>query len=128
MQPNHTAAQRKLLAAEAIRIGQINLARSRVATEEIRKYALDNKLDVHLIQKPYTHKNRVTGLGPGARFVQKNHGTPWAAIAMYKEDCTVVHLKYVTTTELAVIHIDTGTIKVNLVSLYCKVAQETKKK
>ena len=108
---------------DEIRIGQINLARSRVATEEIAKYAIQNGLDVLQIQEPYTHKDRVTGLGTGIKIAQAEHGTPWVAVAILRDDFTVVHLEHTTTTRIACIHLSTEDIRINLVSLYCKVSR-----
>ena len=68
-----------------VAIRQINLAIAQLATHEINHYAITNKLDVLLIQEPYTHQGRVTGLGPGVRVAQASNGTPWAEIAVYRD-------------------------------------------
>ena len=43
---------------------------SRVAAEEICKYAIENGMDVLLVQEPHTHKGRVTGLGTRVKIDQ----------------------------------------------------------
>ena len=97
-----------------------------MATEEISRYAIETNLDVLLIQEPYTYKDRVFGLGTGVKIVQAERGTPWAALAVFRRDCTVTQLGHITTTQLAALHIQASGISVNLVSLYCKATKESK--
>ena len=102
-----------------IRIGQINLARSQVATDEIQQLATTNRIDVLLVQEPYTHQGRVVGFGPGAKIIQAEKSVPWAAVVVFRDDWTVTKLGHITTALLAATHIWTGKIGVNLASLYC---------
>ena len=110
-----------------LKIGQINLARSRVATEELSRFTVESGLNVVLVQEPYTHKGRVTGLGTGTRIAQAALGTPWAAIAVYREDCTVVQLENVTTNYLAAVHVAMGSLRINLVSTYYRAYRTNKR-
>ena len=80
-----------------IRVGQINLARSQLATDEIHQYAILNQIDVFLVQEPYTHQRRVASYGPGVRIAQTTKSVPWAAIVVHREDWTVTKLGHITT-------------------------------
>lgn len=44
-----------------LRVGQINLARSRLATDHVRRVAVERKLDVLLIQEPYAYEKGIPG-------------------------------------------------------------------
>jgi len=117
-------ARKKRLSNESIRIGQINLARSRVATEEMGRYAVERGLDVLITQEPYTYKGKIQGLGTDARIAHAKHGTPWAAVAVYRNDYTVLQIEQATTTQTAAIRINTGKIDINIISMYSKVSKE----
>ena len=102
-----------------IRVGQINLTRSQLATDEIHQYVILNQIDVLLVQEPHTHQGRVAGFGPGVRIAQATKSVPLAAVVVYRDDWTVIKLGHITTALLAATHVWTGRIGVNLASLYC---------
>ena len=48
-----------------IKVGKINLARSKTATEEIGIYARKHGIDILILQEPYVKSNRVVDLSVG---------------------------------------------------------------
>ena len=65
-------------------------------------------------------------LGAGVKIAQAGRGTPWAAVAVFREDCTALHLEHATSTQLATLHIQAGSISVNMISVYCKSPKKVK--
>lgn len=90
-------------APETLRVGQINLARARLATDEARSYAAANQLDLLLIQEPYVVNGKVAGFGHSARVAQVATTTPWAAIVVISDGITATNLQHITTAQLAAV-------------------------
>lgn len=95
------------------RIGQINLARSEVATKELRIIAKDLRLDVVLLQEHYSDAP------PGTMSTGKDSK---AAIYLPRHDVGCLFLQQLSTTHCAVAHLPTWDIY--LVSGYFQYSQD----
>lgn len=74
-----------------LRVGQINLGRSRLAMDEIRKIAREEGMDVLMIQEPYSVRGKIQGFGVNEKVVAVGN-QPMAAIVVFAEevDCVVL--------------------------------------
>lgn len=70
-----------------LRIGQMNLGRSRLASDELRRVAAEESLDVLLIQEPYSNKGEVPGFGLINKVVV-GQGVPMAAVVVCRRNWT----------------------------------------
>ena len=107
-------------------MGQINLARSRIATEELGTYTRRAGVDILLIQEPYVRSNRTINLGIEARIVHVQTCTPWAGFAVLNKDYVVTQISRATTTLQATARIKTEDWDIVAVSVYSKVTKEAK--
>jgi len=110
----------------SIKVGQINLARSKTATEELGTYAKQHNIDILIIQEPYAKSNRIVDLGIKARMVCTQKCAPWAAVAVLNERYTVTQLGQNTTALQASARITTKDWDIIVTSIYGKVTKDSK--
>lgn len=67
-----------------VKIGQINAMRSATVMLELRKVAIDQKLDILCVQEPYTNKGEIRGLPHNWRVITTGDH-PMAAIIVVIE-------------------------------------------
>lgn len=77
-----------------LNIVQHNMARSRATSDELNVYCLKNKVDIALVNEPYTRQGKLFCLEDGNnRFVKSkintNHGI-WAAIVVFNPEVNVL--------------------------------------
>ena len=82
-----------------LRIGQVNIGRSKTTTEELKQIMTSKRLDVVLLQEPYCMDHKIRGLGLNIKVVEDSDRAPWsritkvqAGIAITKTDITVTKL------------------------------------
>ena len=109
---------------EAIKVGQINLARSKLATEELKMYATVNNMDIILIQEPHTQGARVPGFDVDVRMAHITTTTPWAAIAVISDKYSVTQLQHITTAQLAAVQVTGRELDITFISQYFQVNKE----
>lgn len=74
----------------SLRIGQMNLGRSRLASDELRRVAMEGSLDVLLVQS-YSIGGKLPGYGVESKVVV-GKGVPMAAVIIFSDelDCVVI--------------------------------------
>ena len=76
----------------SIKIWLGNLDRARHATDELRQAACEAKVDLLLIQEPYTIGERVAGFGAAAVVIAEEDADerPWAAIVVLNRSFSIL--------------------------------------
>lgn len=103
-----------------LKIAQVNLGRCVEAAAEIRDWAVDEGIDVLLIQEPYTLNDMVKGFGLGACVIQADSETPYAAVITLKRELDVVKVSDLTTGHTATAVIRCFGVEIIVVSAYCR--------
>jgi len=83
----------------SIKIWQVNLDRARHATDELRQAACEAKVDLLLIQEPYTIGGRVAGFGAAAVVIAEEDADerPWAAIVVLNRSFSILRVGQLST-------------------------------
>jgi hypothetical protein len=105
-----------------IKILQVNAQRSLKVAYELRKTVEDNKIDVLILQEPYTFKKQVKEYAPITAKVIQNYENKdsKAAIIIYNKDITVTQLKQFRKEHIICIHLKTNEDSLYIVSVYCQ--------
>lgn len=102
----------------SLRVGKINLGRSRLATDEIRRVAMEEGLDVLLLQEPYSIGGKIPGYGVKSKVVV-GQGVPMAAVVIFSEELDCVVVGEATNSHCVVVEVvGEGVGRVVLVSAY----------
>lgn len=105
-----------------LKIVQINAQRSRTVAAEIRKIVEERKIDILLIQEPYTYKGKVKGYGSiNVRVLQNaEHLSSKAAIVIYNETITVTQIEQIRDEHIICAHLKTQEGDFYVTSIYCQ--------
>ncbi|MGL4197875.1 MAG: reverse transcriptase domain-containing protein, partial [Allorhizobium sp.] len=109
-----------MTAAARVRVGQINLGGSAHATQELRQIIFEMKLDLLLLQDPYSIDGAIRGLGGRVKIATGRGPKPMAAIVVADPSASVVIHGNLTSSHLVcaeVTHPRWGTF--SAVSQYC---------
>jgi hypothetical protein len=86
---------------------QINLQRSKNATTNLLKYIEDNRIDLVIIQEPYTIKNKVCGLPMRAKvFYDQICNRPKTAVFVPNRDLQIVFIQSFSNAFLTTVNIE----------------------
>ncbi|CAB0041976.1 unnamed protein product [Trichogramma brassicae] len=111
----------------SLRIAQVNLGRSRNASDELVVSAVDEGIDVLLIAEPYTHGGRVCALGSFSCVVitgQKGDETPWAAVVVLSPNITATHLRQYSSAHCVCVELSGAFGSVVVISQYHQFSHE----
>ena len=104
-----------------LRVGQLNLGRSRLATHELRELAFRDGYDLLLLQEPYTISNTVGGFGMRTRVLTScGQGTPWAAIVILNDKIVATNLSHLGNEYLVCAHVEFCGAEMYVVSAYLR--------
>ena len=83
----------------SIKIWQVNLDRARHATVELRQAVCEAKVDLLLIQEPYTIRGRVAGFGAATVVIAEENADerPWAAIVVLNISFSILRVGQMST-------------------------------
>ncbi|KAF0710064.1 Uncharacterized protein FWK35_00033202 [Aphis craccivora] len=113
-----------------LRIVQLNMARSLAVSSELYTYCTTNKVDVAIIQEPYTRSGVLTDLEVNSIRIAKSmtnelHGV-WAAIVVFNDRLDIIHKLNLTTEHTVVISLSyPGQAPVDIVSSYFQFRRNT---
>ena len=103
---------------------QINLARSRLATDEAVEMACRMKVPILIVQEPYTHANKIVGMGRYSNQIFTSNITenepPWAAVIILDRRYTGTLIRNVSTAHSVCVHVEGPQGSFYVVSLYCQ--------
>jgi hypothetical protein len=102
----------------AIKIAQINLARSRAAMMEIERVVAIERIDILLIQEPYWLSDLTTSMG--RMLCVPVDGEVWACDIVMSKDLHVVILKQYSCNKFLVLKVKKGTDEFIIVNSYFK--------
>lgn len=106
------------------------MARSFAVSAELYTYCITNKVDIAIIQEPYTRFGVLTDLENGTTRVAKSktnelHGA-WAAIVIFNDQLDIIHRLNLTTKHTVVISVShPGQDPVDIVSSYFQFRKDT---
>jgi len=101
----------------SVKIGQLNLGRSKAATLEARRLMSDYQLDILLLQEPYSFRGRVCGLGGDIITISKG-GNPMAAVVIACSAGRVMLLDHLSSEHLVCVEFSGVGFSFYLVSQY----------
>lgn len=110
-----------------LRILQVNIGRSKQASNETVERAAEVKIPIILMQEPYTYQNKAAALGRYANCVicaNKPDEVPWASVIILNDDYTGVLIKNVSTAHCVCVHITGPAGSFYVISLYCQYSQD----
>ncbi|KAH9372425.1 hypothetical protein HPB48_016964 [Haemaphysalis longicornis] len=101
---------------QRLQIIQVNLARAYKAIQSLCNFQHDEKIDISLVQEPYTLKNKVIGFPIKHKIVMCNI-EPKTAIIVHTENISVfpVHVQ----PKLVAVKVNTGNREILLRNCYC---------
>lgn len=102
----------------AIKIGQINLGRSRAAMAEIEKIIKEEKLDIILIQEPYWRPNIKISLGNMIGVIEEEE--VWACNFVINKDIDATLIREFSTNKFVVMKIESGGEEIVIINGYFK--------
>lgn len=108
-----------MAADRSIRVGQINLARSRAATYQLSRVTEDHSLDVVLIQEQYTQGGKTPHLG-GQLMVLERGGAPGAGVLIVNRSMAPLLLEHLSDEYRLCVGLRVGGMEIVLVSVYFK--------
>ena len=105
-----------------IRIAQINLARSQLASNELATIAARENTDILIIQEPYAIRNTPTKPTASAKLVTANGPDeyPWATIIVLNPAWRITNIKQAGNEYLAVAHVETEQEEIYIASIYMR--------
>ncbi|GLV33529.1 hypothetical protein CBL_20258, partial [Carabus blaptoides fortunei] len=101
-----------------LKIAQINLQRSRAATNNLLGLTESRKVDICFVQEPHAREGQVVGLGTKARTYHVNVGKPKSAICAFGTRVSTIMLSHLTTELITVVEISTPEDRIYGVSAY----------
>jgi len=105
-----------------VRIGQINLGRSRIATLEVRQLMVDYNLDVVLMQEPYSTFGFIRGLGSNVQVLYKDK-SPMAAVAASAVSSNIIFISHLSSKHISCIEFSGCDPPIHFVSHYFQFAE-----
>lgn len=115
----------------SLRVNQINIGGCLLAAQELRKTNADNKIDITLLQEPYSYRGKAHGFGFKNRIVAvegegnyKSPDAPRAAIVISNPNIDVLRLDKYMTTHCAAAVISTTDKDFIVASVYCQYRHE----
>jgi len=109
------------------KIVQINLARSMAASDDLYKYCVSNKVDIALIQEPYTRRSKLINLEySGIRTAKSKTIYYWAAIVIFNYSPDIISKPQLSTTHTVVVSVSLpDQTLVDIMSSYFQYRKET---
>lgn len=107
-----------------INVVQLNCRRSTKVLPELRQKAVENGIDIMLLQEPYSRDNKLIGLGMGTRIIKDDSEHPWAAIAVLNPELQVLKLSHLCSPHLAVAQVSNRTSNFYIASAYFQLSHD----
>ena len=101
-----------------IKLCQLNARHARKVTPEICQKAVEERIDILLLQEPYHREGKIIGFGSDAKIAYKLGTDPWAAIVILNPNICTLQLTQLCSTHFAVIEITVDQESIYLVSGY----------
>lgn len=99
---------------------QLNAGRGRKVNTEVRDQVDKNRIDLLLIQEPYTYKGKIHSFGERAQIITGNNcdETLWAAVVIFNKNLTVMKLGHVSYSHVVCVQIDNGNSSIYVICAY----------
>lgn len=104
----------------ACRIAQWNLGRGRVATEEAVRRSIEEKIDVLLMQEPYTRDRKVGIAGRRVYYDGRGREDVWSAVLVLNDDIGAVMDVQETDGTCVSVRLEIKEFFFHVVSVYCR--------
>lgn len=110
-----------------IKIWQANTDRARHCTDELRKAAYENNVDIILVQEPYAVRGKVMGYGMADTLITgtQQGEQPWAAIIVLNKELNILHLQHLCTAHTVAAEVTTNFGAYIVVSCYMQYSRAT---
>lgn len=112
-----------------LRIVQLNMVRSRTVSDELLHHCISEKVDIALVQEPYTLKGVLHGLEYRATRTVKSktneHNGVWAAIVVFNSHLDIITKPQLTSEHTVVGVAYPGQTPIDLVSSYFQFCRPT---
>lgn len=112
----------EVVLGQGLRVGQLNVQRSSVCLDDLRMIVRDRRLDVVLLQEPYSRQGRLPHLGSWRLYYVPER--PMAAVAVVNERVEVLFIREVSTSHHVCLKIVYGDEEMYLVSSYFQYSEE----
>lgn len=111
-----------------VRILQLNMRRSTVVTGEVRQLIKEKRLDILLLQEPYSQKRDrghiVCGLGLGIQVAASKTNCPWAAVVACNPGVTLLFVSQLSTSHCVCAEVQAPGLSFYVVSSYFQFCDE----
>lgn len=111
-----------------VRILQLNMRRSTVVTGEVRQLIKEKRLDILLLQEPYSQKRDkghvVCGLGLGNQVAASKTDRPWAAVVVCNPGITLLLVAQLSTSHCVCAEVQAPGFSFYVVSSYFQFCDE----
>jgi hypothetical protein len=111
-----------------IRIMQINLQHSRIATDNLMNLTKQDLTDILLVQEPYLIQNKLVGITRSYRTYTPNEDKSRAAIIIANDNIDALLIKQLCDRDTMVIEVRYKIMRIIVVSMYLDIKQEINNK
>lgn len=103
-----------------IKIAQLNADRGYKVDAEIRNKVEMYKIDILILQEPYSIRNKLQNFGQGVGSItgNKENEMPWAAIVVFNRNLTIMRLGHLCDSHVVCIQVDNGAYSFYIVNAY----------